>query len=476
MAGILDKISSLKGGSSIKNLKVVNKILENMPPEFWPKENLSNESVASMLRDKGFFDSNYNDSASGFPNDYKLQNEVKVILDSASSLMWQQSGADTKMNYEYTNAYITKLNSDQFAGYNDWRLPTLEEAMSLMEPTQKNGKLYIDPMFDEEQNRVWTSDQYSATRAWVANFSGGTCESGALVYGNSVRAVRYVSSPSVQNNENLNEHIDRLWEDAKKLGWSDVEQQKAIDIYTEILTLVDEQSTENDVCAFLRNRAIAYRFLNNFDAALEDHARELEIAQGRGDHMRIIKCSNLIEEAKERKREVQIEAEGGDKAARLHATEVLGHRLWHDGPEFETAFGSLFADMENRDPDVRFDASRLLAKNRDALQRLVTIYQECVNSDPGRASLAGRVLGRQFRSDIIMTNAETTQRMYGISASFIHCPCVHCNHRNRGIAAPPNSSTECFYTQRDDKGAYAVPVLCDRCSKKFFVVWDSDPR
>lgn len=283
-------------------------------------------------------------------------------------------------------------------------------------------------------------------------------------------------NPSVQHDESLDERIDRLWEDARKLGRSDAEQQRAIGIYTELLTLVDEQSTENDMCAFLRNRAIAHRSLKNYDAALEDHARELEIAQGRSDHMRVMKCRDLIEESKELKREVQIETAGGDKAARLHAMEEQGRRLWHGGPVFETAFGSLFADMENRDPDVRFDASRLLAKNSEALQRLVSIYQECVNSDPWRASLAGRVLGRQFRNDIIMTNAATTQRMYGISASFIHAPCVHCNHRNRGISAPPNGSSECFYAQNDDKGVYAVPVLCDGCGKKFFVVWDSDPR
>ena len=31
--------------------------------------------------------------------------------------------------------------------------------MSLMEPTKKNGALYIDPVFDKKQHWIWTSDR-----------------------------------------------------------------------------------------------------------------------------------------------------------------------------------------------------------------------------------------------------------------------------------------------------------------------------
>jgi len=38
------------------------------------------------------------------------------------------------MTYEKVQAYIAQLNRANFGGYSDWRLPTLEEAMCLMEP------------------------------------------------------------------------------------------------------------------------------------------------------------------------------------------------------------------------------------------------------------------------------------------------------------------------------------------------------
>ncbi len=113
-----------------------------------PTENLSGESVIDMLTDNGFYDRDWNSSASGFSNDYRLQNDGKAVFDHASGLMWQQSGSDKDISFDEAKKYVAKLNSEHYAGYNDWRLPTLEEAMSLMEPTEKSGGLNIDPVFD----------------------------------------------------------------------------------------------------------------------------------------------------------------------------------------------------------------------------------------------------------------------------------------------------------------------------------------
>jgi tetratricopeptide (TPR) repeat protein len=154
------------------------------------RENLSTESVKTMLKDKGFYDRSMNHSASGFRNDYILQNGGMVVYDRTSSLMWQQSGSDKSMRYKNAKAYVTRLNCARFAGYNDWRLPTLEEAMTLMEPSKKNGDLYVDSVFNKTQVWIWMSDLYSASRAWVINFGNGGCGNSIFYYGYYVRAVR----------------------------------------------------------------------------------------------------------------------------------------------------------------------------------------------------------------------------------------------------------------------------------------------
>ena len=95
------------------------------------------------------------------------------------------------MTFEQTQAYVDTLNAQKFAGYSDWRLPTLQEAMSLMEPTPKNGSLFIDSVFDGTQKWIWTSDKEAASRAWFVDFNNGFCLHDDIVFNIVVvRAVR----------------------------------------------------------------------------------------------------------------------------------------------------------------------------------------------------------------------------------------------------------------------------------------------
>ncbi len=152
---------------------------------------LTTNTVISMLQDKGFFDSAKNKNSHGFSNNYKVQHNGEVVYDRASGLMWQQHGANREMTYKGAKAYIDKINSDQFAGYSDWRLPTLEEAMSLIEPEKNSDDLYIDSIFESKQKWIWTSDLYNDSGAWVVLFDYGRFFNlGKGVHDGYVRAVR----------------------------------------------------------------------------------------------------------------------------------------------------------------------------------------------------------------------------------------------------------------------------------------------
>ena len=161
------------------------------------KKIINKETVKSMLIEQNFFCEEYysnkeycNPSGSGFDNNFEKKNNGQVVYDHASGLTWQQSGSDHHMTYDQAEAYLAKLNSDQFAGHNDWRLPTLEEAMSLMETSKKNG-MYIDQVFDSTQLFIWTADAISASIAWTVFFNSGYCFGGDFIFNYVyVRAVR----------------------------------------------------------------------------------------------------------------------------------------------------------------------------------------------------------------------------------------------------------------------------------------------
>jgi len=95
-----------------------------------------------------------------------------------------------------TEGFIDALNGANFGGYNDWRLPTMKELLSLVD--YKGSGPAIDPVFatTTQANYYWSSTTYleftiPIPLAWAVSFSNGT-DSGAskLLNTHFVRAVR----------------------------------------------------------------------------------------------------------------------------------------------------------------------------------------------------------------------------------------------------------------------------------------------
>ena len=142
-----------------------------------------------MIVQRGFYHSSWNPNGPGIENQFELRNKKQVVYDAATGLTWQQSGSLEEMNYEKAQEYIETLNREKHADYDDWRLPTLEQAMSLMEPKKNEHGLYIDPIFDRKQRWIWTADKVGAWRAWDVYFDAGYCDVNVLGFGYFVRAV-----------------------------------------------------------------------------------------------------------------------------------------------------------------------------------------------------------------------------------------------------------------------------------------------
>ena len=116
----------------------------------------------------------------------------EVVIDRETGLMWQQAASSQQMVYRLAMEWINSLNKRGFAGFNDWRLPTLEEAMTLMEQSPNHEGVYIDPIFNSKQRSwMWTADRGEADSAWYVNFNYGYSKLNRIKSGNNhVRAVR----------------------------------------------------------------------------------------------------------------------------------------------------------------------------------------------------------------------------------------------------------------------------------------------
>ncbi|MCP4347705.1 MAG: DUF1566 domain-containing protein [Desulfobacterales bacterium] len=156
---------------------------------------LSDDDVRVMIKKNNFFIRKWNwteikqwDNESGnFKNNFTDNGDT--ITDSETGLMWQKSGSDNRMKYDKVQAYIDGLNRDKFAGYSDWRLPTLEELASLLENKEVDD-LFIDPLFDRKQRWCWTADKKASGEAWFVYFYLGNVDWYSLVYLYYVRGVR----------------------------------------------------------------------------------------------------------------------------------------------------------------------------------------------------------------------------------------------------------------------------------------------
>jgi len=120
----------------------------------------------------------------------------KVVVDNATDLMWHQSGYGVQTNWGSAKQWVEDLNSEGYAGYHDWRLPTVDEAVSLLESNAKNGDLYIDPVFSKKQKWIWTGDKFEdedgSEAAWRVFFLNGRVCRSYIYFGTHVRPVRSV--------------------------------------------------------------------------------------------------------------------------------------------------------------------------------------------------------------------------------------------------------------------------------------------
>jgi|GEM_PF-3267340 len=139
--------------------------------------NLDKDQARTIMREKGLYD-RYLNRRGSFDNRYEMVNQA-VVRDRATGLMWMVYGSEEKVTMEEARQWLERQNQQRFSGYDDWRLPTLQEAQTLVEEQRALNqkaeywkKLNIDPLFGL-QDIIWTGDRENEEIYWIVNFDGG---------------------------------------------------------------------------------------------------------------------------------------------------------------------------------------------------------------------------------------------------------------------------------------------------------------
>lgn len=151
---------------------------------------LAPERLAAALTKNGLFDALLNPAGAGVANRFEVEvrDEARIVRDAATGLVWQVDSS-RGLDYAAAAARLDALNAQNFAGYSDWRLPTAEEAASLMEPVAPNGR-HIDDVFGSSVHFIWTADRSPDGKVYVAYWVDGRLSAERPDYHAWLRAVR----------------------------------------------------------------------------------------------------------------------------------------------------------------------------------------------------------------------------------------------------------------------------------------------
>jgi len=105
-------------------------------------------------------------------NDFK-QKAKEIVSDETTGLLWQQSGSEYPVTWDKAHVYIEKLNKNTYGGRKNWRLPTIDELMSLLAKIPHGKEYCIEPVFDQNQKWLWSCDRRSFASAWYVSVDMG---------------------------------------------------------------------------------------------------------------------------------------------------------------------------------------------------------------------------------------------------------------------------------------------------------------
>ena len=129
-------------------------------------------------------------SEPGLPNAQSLQaTSAGVVLDRVTGLLWQQELDPVQLTFAAAGDYCARSS---LAGYDDWRVPSRLELISILDTTRTQPAIDVVAFPDTPNDWFWTSTPSAsdAQSAWYVYFYFGYAKTDLVSNQFSVRCVR----------------------------------------------------------------------------------------------------------------------------------------------------------------------------------------------------------------------------------------------------------------------------------------------
>ena len=92
-----------------------------------------------------------------------------VAFERNSRLSWQRYGSGFTLDWQQAGDYVAHLNTTCWQGRDNWRLPTVDEACSVLKPPLHGVACSAWPLFDSTVHWLWTCDTCTKKQAWTVD-------------------------------------------------------------------------------------------------------------------------------------------------------------------------------------------------------------------------------------------------------------------------------------------------------------------
>ncbi len=252
-------------------------------------QTLSLESIGRMIREMRLnhpHDLSKDGLLGNFFGDFEHEFEPQtfaaqpVVIDRATGLMWQQQGSGVELPYKVAEMYVEDLNRARYAGFSDWRMPTLEELASLILARGTDKGVFINAAFNASQTKLWTSDLVSlsgpARGHWYIDFSQGAIfDSQRHARAHFVRVVRSGTETPAQS--------PTIGQDASGKPAPPVQASEIIGKDGAVMLLVQagsfQMGTDDKYSGPIHTVSLDSFYLDQYEVTVEQYAKFLETSK-----------------------------------------------------------------------------------------------------------------------------------------------------------------------------------------------------